>query len=217
MADKRKVKMADGAMMEIEAEAPLPDGAMEMSEGEVMDITSLAAEVRMLAELVKSLATAAAPAPAATPAPMMDPAPVAAVAAPAATIPVQMADANRMFSALAEAEQAVTTRQLGSMTREKLAQALMSDPTTTRALIAAAPLSGVTMSGRQAQPGVKPAVDANRAALEWVSDPSRVAELRAQFCDADTGRILPEKRRAAIKAFEANRRFVTLTARGGVQ
>jgi hypothetical protein len=73
------------------------------------------------------------------------------------------------------------------------------------------------MSGRQAQPGAKPAVDANRAALEWVSDPSKVAELRAQFCDADTGRILPEKRRAAIKAFEANRRFVTLTARGGVQ
>lgn len=220
MADKRKVKMADGAMVEIEAEAPLPDGAMEMSEGEVMDITSLAAEVRALAELVKSLATAAAPAAAPAPAPMMDPAPMPAAAPAPATIPVQMSDVNRMFAALQEADQAITTRQLGSMTREKLAQALMSDPTTTRALIAAAPVSGVQMTGRQAQPGAKPATDPNDAAWEWATNPERIKELRAKFSDPDTGRLLPEKRKAAIKAFEAERRNVTFTSnasRRGVQ
>ena len=74
MKDKRRVKMSDGTVVEIETEAALPEGATEMEDVAAaeapLDAVAMAAKIKSLEEAIAALTAGAAASANAAPAPM---------------------------------------------------------------------------------------------------------------------------------------------------
>jgi hypothetical protein len=174
MKDKKKIRMADGAVSEIAAEEPLPEGAtmmdgeMEEVSEEVISLPAIMAELKALrAELAAAKAAPAAPmtdgaaaVPPVTTPPAVAPAAAAPPAAPMGnTPPAQMSDVNRRLAALeskeaaAEVDRLIAERDIKGVTRDKLVHLRMSDRPTFDAIAANAP-KRMGGAARSAQAGV---------------------------------------------------------------
>jgi hypothetical protein len=182
MGDKRKVKMTDGSVMEIETEAALPDGAVEVDMEETAPTTDpLAALMAQMQALMAKVDALAATAPAAAAAAPMSMTP--AIPAPAPPMaPVTMADMDRRIAERMKATDEVRAemgrRNFGALTEDALVAVRMSDANQWRNIVAVAPVRPGAQS-RTAGVGTSPEKQVETARV-LMSDPAAILALKAE-------------------------------------
>ena len=184
MGDKRKVRMTDGSVMEIETEVPLPDGATEVDMEETAPTTdplaAMMAQLQALGAAMEGLVAKvnAMGAPAA--APMTGTPAMPAPAVPMA--PVTMADLDRRVAERMKATDDVRAemakRNFGTLTEDALVAVRMSDANQWRNIVAVAPVRPGSQT-RTAGVGTSPEKQAETARV-LMSDPTAILALKAE-------------------------------------
>ena len=194
MKDKRKVRMSDGTVIEIEPEAEVPEGATmvdDAASGEAVPAWA-AALVKDNQEIKAALAAlqGAAPAmadPAAAPPAAAAPAAVPAAPAAAAAPPAPMMNQAQMSDTVAAMVKAEMAKQAATqevddflsshqttVAREKLIQVRMSDPGLFAMLTANAPAK----PGATQRTAVKGTGTGGLTPLQQFTDPAFAAQMR---------------------------------------